>query len=139
VVVLPVIKTAREILVGVELRDLPVVQSFTGSSSIIAAPSWRLPRLLRNVGALPAFVADAIQREFALTVRHAWELGGPYFSSPGVTPEVVYPLVVEVEANGVASSPLHFVDCSMLARKLDRICDAHLLITTYRVRHALGL
>jgi SAM-dependent methyltransferase len=139
VVVLPVVKTESDVFVGVEVRDLPVVQSFTGSSSIIAAPSWRLPRTVRNVGALPAFVADAIQREFALTVRHAWELGGPYFSSPGVTPEVVYPLVVEVEANGVGSSPLHFVDCSTLARNLDRICDAHLLITTYRVRHALGL
>lgn len=138
VVAVPVVKTARGVFVGVELRDLPVVQTFTGSSSIITAPSWRLPRSVRSVGELPAFVDAAMRREFALTVRHAWELGGPYFSSPGVTPEVVYPLVVEVEANDVASSPVHFIECSTLARHLDQIHDAHLLITTYRLRHALG-
>jgi hypothetical protein len=79
-----------------------------------------------------------MQREFSLTVRNAWELGGPYFSSPGVTPELVYPFVVEVEANDVTSSPLHFVECDTLRRNLDHIHDAHLLLTAYRLRHALG-
>lgn len=138
VVVLPVVKTARGTFVGIELRDLPAVQSFTGSSSIICAPSWRLPRSVRNVGELPAFIAAAMRREFALAVQNAWELGGPYFSSPGVTPEVVYPLVVEIAAKDVASSPLHFVDCPTLTRNLDHIHDAHLIITAYRLRHVLG-
>ena len=80
-----------------------------------------------------------MHREFALTVQNTWELGGPYFSSPGVTPEVVYPFVVEVEANAAGSSPLHFVECSTLSRSLNQIHDAHLLLTTYRLRHALGL
>ncbi len=51
---LPVVKTSGGTYVGVELRDLPAVQSFTGSSSIAAVPSWRLPRSLKNVGELPA-------------------------------------------------------------------------------------
>jgi hypothetical protein len=137
-VVLPVVKTARGTFAGVESRDLPAVQTFTGSSSIISAPSWRLPRSLHNVGELPTFIAAAMQREFSLTVRNAWELGGPYFSSPGVTPELVYPFVVEVEASDVTSSPLHFVECDTLTRNLDHIHDAHLLLTAYRLRHALG-
>ena len=139
VVVLPVVKTAGGVFTGVELRNLPVVQSFTGSSTITSAPSWRRPRSVRNAGELPAFVSAAMRREFTLTVRNAWELGGPYFSSPGVTPEVVYPMVVEVDANDVASSPLHFVECDTLARRLDRIYDANLLLTAYRLRHALEL
>jgi SAM-dependent methyltransferase len=139
VVGLPVVKTADAVYVAVELRDLPAVQSFTGSSRIISAPSWRLARSVRNVGELPAFIAAAMHREFALTVQNTWELGGPYFSSPGVTPEVVYPFVVEVEANAAGSSPLHFVECSTLSRSLNQIHDAHLLLTTYRLRHALGL
>ena len=94
---------------------------------------------MRNAGELPAFVGAAMRREFALTVRNTWELGGPYFSSPGVTPETVYPLVVEVDANEVAASALRFVECDALARHLDRIQDAHLLIAVYRLRHALGL
>ena len=139
VVVLPVVKTAHGVYVAVELRDLPAVQSFTGSSGIISAPSWRLPRSVRNAGELPAFVGAAIHGEFALTVQHTWELGGPYFSSPGVTPEVVYPFVVEVEATDTTSSPLHFVECSTLTRNLIQIHDAHLLLTAYRLRHALDL
>jgi SAM-dependent methyltransferase len=139
VVVLPVVKTDRASFAGVELRDLPAVQSFTGSSSIISAPSWRVPRSVRNVSELPAFISAALRREFALKVRNTWELGGPYFSSPGVTPETAYPFVVEVEANDVASSPLRFVEANTLTRNLDRIHDAHLLIAAYRFRHALGL
>jgi len=139
VVVAPVVKTQRGTYVGFELRDLPAVQSFTGSSTTVTVPSWRLPHSVKNLGELPAFVVSALRRDFALSVRRVWELGGPYFSSPGVTPEVVYPLVVEIDANDVASSQLHFIDCDVLRSKLDVIHDAHLLIAAYRLRHALGV
>ena len=136
---IPVVKTTRGTYVGVELRDLPAVQSFTGSSSIVTVPSWRLPRSLKSVGDLPAYLNEAMQREFALTAENVWELGGPYFSSPGVTPEVVYPFVVEVDASDVASSTLHFIEANVLASNLDLINDAHLLIAAYRLLHALAL
>jgi hypothetical protein len=135
---IPVVKTELGTYVGIELRDLPAVQSFTGSSSIATVPSWRLTRSLKNVGELPAFITAAMGKEFALTVRNVWELGGPYFSSPGVTPEVVYPFVVEVNATDVASSTLHFIDSADLTSKIDQIQDAHLLIAVYRLLHALG-
>jgi hypothetical protein len=135
----PVVKTQDGTYVGVELRDLPAVQSFAGSSRILTIPSWRLPLSLRRIGDLPSFIAAALQRDFALKVRNTWELGGSYFSSPGVTPEVVYPFVVEVEASDTPESPLNFVNCDLLNSKLDEIHDAHLLIATHRLRHALGL
>jgi hypothetical protein len=119
------------------LRDLPAVQSFAGNSRILTIPSWRVPLSLQNIGDLPAFLTAALHRDFQLNVRNTWELGGSYFSSPGVTPEVVYPFVVEIEANDIASSPLHFIDTDLLASNLDQLHDAHLLIATHRLRHAI--
>jgi SAM-dependent methyltransferase len=132
---IPVVKTERGTYLGIELRDLPAVQSFSGSSRITTVPSWRLPRSVDSVGELPNFIAAAMKREFGLAVRDTWELGGPYFSSPGLTPEVVYPFVVEVDASDVASSSLHFSESNDL--KPDQIQDAHLLIAVYRLLHAL--
>ena len=137
VTVIPVLKTRDGIYAGIELRDLPAVQSFAGSSQILTLPSWRLPLSLRSIGELPAFITTALYRDFALTVRNTWELGGSYFSSPGVTPEVVYPFAVEVDATETPSSPLHFIDCATL--NPDHLHDAHLIIATHRLRHALGL
>ena len=138
VTAIPVVRTQHSTYAGIELRDLPAVQSFAGSSRILTLPSWRLPRSLRNAGELPAFVTTALHRDFSLTARNTRELGGSYFSSPGVTPELVYPFVVEIEASAVASTSLGFVDWDVFNGKLDQIHDAHLLISAYRLRHALG-
>jgi len=137
VTAIPVVKTQRGTYVGVELRDLPAVQSFASSSRILTIPSWRLPLSLRSIGELPAFITAALRRDFTLAVRNTWELGGSYFSSPGVTPEVVYPFVVEVDAAGIPSSQLQFIDCNAL--NPDHLHDAHMLIATHRLHHALGI
>ena len=136
VVALPVFKTAQQTFVGLELRNLAAVQSFTGSSAILTAPAWRLPRSIRNVTELPGFIDERMRRDFGLSVINTWELGGPYFVSPGVTPEVVYPFVVEVEAG--ATSDLRFVALEELRSNLDLISDAHLLIAAHRLIHATG-
>jgi hypothetical protein len=135
VTVIPAVKTQHSTYVGVELRDLPAVQSFSGSSRILTIPAWRLPLSLHSIGELPSFITAALQRDFALTVRNVWELGGSYFSSPGVTPEVVYPFVAEVDATSIRSSQLHSTDLATL--NPEHLHDAHLLISTYRLRHAL--
>lgn len=137
VTVIPVLKTQHTTYVGVELRDLPAVQSFAGNSLLLTLPSWRLPLSIRNIGELPAFLTSALRRDFSINVRNTWELGGSYFSTPGITPEVVYPFVVEVDATSISSSPLHFINCTALT--LNDLHDAHLLIATHRLRHALGV
>lgn len=137
VTVIPVLKTQDTTYVGVELRDLPAVQSFAGNSRLVTRPSWRLPLSLRNIGELPAFLTAALRRDFSVSVRNTWELGGSYFSTPGITPEVVYPFVVEVDATAISSSPLHFINYNAL--NLNDLHDAHLLIGTHRLRHALGM
>ena len=135
---LPVVKTEDSVLVGLESRDLPAVQSFTGSSQILTAPAWRLPRSLHSQTQLPAFLRNSMQRDFGLFILDTWELGGSYFCSPGVTPEVVYPFVVEVDSQNIASTSLTFVNFDDLRRNLEQIMDPHLLIATYRLSHAIG-
>ena len=136
-IALPVIKTTRGILVGLEVRDLPAVQAYSGVSQMITVPAWRLPLELGHLSNVPDFVRKAMLRDFNISVRGLWELGGSYFTSPGVTPEVVYPFVGEVEAIEVATSKLHFVLLEELEEQIHLIVDAHLLIAAHRAIHAL--
>lgn len=138
-VALPVARTERGVFVGIEHRDLPAAQSFGGNSRITVAPAWRLPMTVKDQSEIPAFLREALQRDFRLDASRVWELGGPYFPTPGVTPEVVYPYAVEVklpEANGAAA---YFVNLDELAGSLDLLQDAHLIIAVCRLAHALGL
>lgn len=138
-VVLPALRTDEGVFVGVEHRDLPAVQSFGGSSVIAAAPAWRLPPTVTHLSEIPPFLKEALRRDFNLDARMVWELGGAYFPTSGVTPEVIYPFVVEVEADRVPDTGLHFVPLSDIAGQPGLLRDAHLLVVTYRLAHALGV
>ncbi len=137
VVALPVAKTKSGIFIGIELRDLPAVQAFSGSSRIATAPAWRLPRSVKHWPELPAFLGEAMRRDFNVSVRKVWENGGSYVPSPGVTPEIVYPFVAEVEANEMPESNLRFIEINDLKNRIDSIQEAHLLITACRLFHSL--
>ncbi len=137
-VVLPIVRTERGIFVGIEQRDLPAVQSFDGSSSIAVAPAWRLPLTVQHQADIRPFLAGALKRDFQLHAGRSWELGGPYFPTPGVTPETVYPFVIEAKLGEEFASTLHFTHIGDLANKLDLFQDAHLLIAAYRLIHALA-
>ncbi|HZH32574.1 MAG TPA: class I SAM-dependent methyltransferase [Pyrinomonadaceae bacterium] len=138
-VVLPVIRTTRGVFVGIEQRDLPAVQSFSGNSGIACAPAWRLPSSITHQSEIQPFLREALERDFSLRARQAWELGGTYFTTSGVTPEVVYPFAVEVEASGNLNPAFHFIRLDEMTANLDLARDAHLLIATYRLAHALGV
>ncbi len=137
VVALPVAKINDDIFIGIELRDLPAPQSFSGSSKIATAPAWRLPQSVKHWTELPAFLTEAMKCDFNVGIRHVWEIGGSYFSSPGVTPETVYPFAVEVTASELSGSDLHFVEINDLRNRFDVIQEGHLLITACRLIHAL--
>ena len=135
---IPVMRAKNEVLVGIELRDLPAVQSFTNNARIATVPAWRLPRTVNHVMALPGFLSNAMLRDFKLQVQEVWELGGAYFASPGVTPESVYPYVVEVDGATLRGTNLHFMAISDLKKSIHQIQDGHLLIAAHRLIHALG-
>jgi hypothetical protein len=136
-VVLPVMRVERGVFVGVERRDLPAAQSLGGNSTIAAAPAWRLPPTVTHLCEIPSFLNGALSRDFNLRGRRTWELGGPFFPTPGVTPEVVYPFVTEVEAVERPAATLHFIPLTELISNLELLQDAHLRVATSRLAHAL--
>lgn len=142
VVTIPVIKTSADIFIGLEHRHLPAVQGqgFDWFTSCLAcAPAWRLPKSVKHVRELDPFVNDAMKKDFNLTINFSRELGGAYFASPGITPELVYPMAVEIKADVVAASSLKWISLKNLIDKIDGISDAHTIISAYRLAHALGL
>jgi SAM-dependent methyltransferase len=139
VVVIPVAKTPGGIYTGVEHRDLPAVQRFTGTSTITTAPAWRLPPDVRHRSQIPGFLEMALSRNFRAGIRGCWDLGGPYFPTPGVTPERVMPYAVEIDLSSLRGSPLTFVSVDDLLASSTLITDAHLLIALNRLSHALGM
>jgi hypothetical protein len=88
---------------------------------------------------VPAFIAERLREEFSVTVRQAWELGGSYHATPGVTPELVWPFAVEVEADAACDSRLRWLPLEVLIGELDSVRDAHLLVVAWRLAHALGV
>ncbi len=138
-VALPVVRTKDGIRVGIEHRELPAVQHFTGSASLAVTPAWRLPRTLTGLEQVPAFIAGRLREEFSVSVRRTWELGGSYHATPGVTPELVWPFAVEVEADAACDSRLRWMPLEVLVGQLDAVQDAHLLVVAWRLAHALGV
>jgi hypothetical protein len=137
-IVLPAFRMEQDVFVGVEQRDLPAAQTFGGSSTMAAAPAWRLPPAVTHLSEVPRFLKEALRRDFNLNAGPIWELGGAYFPTPGVTPEVVYPFVVEVEADQCSrAAGLQFVSLSKLTSNPRLLRDAHLLVVTHRLAHAL--
>ncbi|MBM4376206.1 MAG: class I SAM-dependent methyltransferase [Deltaproteobacteria bacterium] len=128
------------VLVGLDDDDLPAAQGFVGNSELLVTPAWRVPREVRGVELARAFVRERLRVEYGLEVGALWELGGRYHPSPGVTPEVVHPLAVEVTAHHAdAPSRLRFVPLDALIQGRHALRDGHLRIATMRAAHALGL
>lgn len=107
--VLPLLATGEGWWVGLDLEDLPAAQAFSGSSRHWIAPAWRLPKGLSGQAAAREWVGQALQRDYRVQVEDWAPLGGPYFPTPGLTPELVYPLAARVcpqEQHQLAFFPL---------------------------------
>jgi hypothetical protein len=97
-----------------------------------------VPFDVTHIFELPAFIARMMRREFGVGVQQAWELGGAYFPTPGVTPEIVYPFAIEVEAEDVIGTSLQLASIDDVIAQSGLIQDAHSLIAIHRLAHALG-
>jgi hypothetical protein len=133
------VRSGGDVLVGIDDDDLPAAQLFDGNSNLPVAPAWRIPRERRTTTPARGFVRERLAVEYGLEAGRFWELGGRYHPSPGVTPEVVYPVAVEV----VRQSPggqrlLYWVSLDELVAERGAIRDGHLRIGVLRAAHALG-
>jgi SAM-dependent methyltransferase len=139
VAAIPFIKTESSVLVGVEFRDLPAPQRFSGSSQLACVPAWRLPFEIEHKFDLEPFLREKFPADFNISVNQTWELGGSYFTSAGITPEIVYPLAVEFDAQSAGETALKFYHLTDLLEISEIIQDAHLLILLNRLGHAFGI
>lgn len=137
---LPVAKLGEDIVVGVERRDLPAVQLQTEAkrSGLITCPAWRLPKTITTRSAAEEEVSRNLLGHFGVRALRILPLGGTYYPSIGATPEVVYPMLAEVDAASISDGALAFVRLSQLLAAREHIEDAHLLIALCRLAHALG-
>ncbi len=138
VAAIPFIKTESEILVGIEFRDLPAPQRFSGNSNLACVPAWRLPFAVEHKFDLEPFLREKFPKDFNASFKNAWELGGSFFTSAGITPEIVYPLAVELDAENLAETDLKFFHLADWLAHSEQIQDAHLLILLNRLAHSLG-
>jgi hypothetical protein len=138
VAAMPFIMTENSVLVGIEMRDLPAPQRFSGSSQLACVPAWRLPNEVEHKFALERFLEVKFARDFGVRIVKAWELGGSYFTSAGITPEIVYPAAVEIAADYSCQTELKFFHLTDLLEISEKLEDAHLLILLNRLGHALG-
>lgn len=134
---IPFFQAGGRIFVGLESRDLPAPQNFARNSRLICVPAWRLPFSVKDKFALAAGLFDSFKKDFRVSLINCWELGGSYFPTPGVTPEIVYPFAVEIETDDLEHCDLQFAEIGSLVEKLDQFEDAHLLILANRLFHAL--
>lgn len=127
---------------GIVDEDLPAAQCFSGHSNHLQAPAWRLPLELRGQRELSAYLQHSLYKENGLRTRAAFQLGGPYFPTPGVTPEIAYPWAVDVasEPEGTPLSPLklEWVPLTELLEGFAALKEGHLRVLVSRVARALG-
>jgi hypothetical protein len=138
-VVAPLSMHQGQTWLGLDDDDLPAAQCFHGNSEILVAPAWRLPADVATITLAREWIRTRLEREHGLTCGEVWDLGGRYHPSPGITPEVVYPMAVEVLREAPVVRALEWVPLQDAAHNLDRLRDGHLRIAALRAAHALGL
>ena len=116
VAAIPFFQTENELFVGIEFRDLPAPQRFNASSHLACVSAWRLPFEIEHKFDLEPFLREKFPIDFRAEINNVWELGGSYFTSAGVTPEVVYPMAVELRSDYLSKVNLHFFEISKLLR-----------------------
>jgi len=166
--VLPVWKSGNKIYVGLHRRELPAVQHFENTAAIWTVPTRRIGAgkqsadlicreamlLLDEIGLGGGPIMDPSLR-LPVVVKPI-PLGGPYFSSPGVTPEMVHPYCIDVIGFGYGFGnrlehdllngyfeplPLQrdvfWIPLLKIVEDLTSLQDANLAISALRLSHAL--
>jgi hypothetical protein len=72
-------------------------------------------------------------------VRDSFAIGGPFFPSPGVTPEIVYPWAVDVSSLGNGPYVLSWVPLQQLVDGFAHLKEGHLRTLVSRLSRALGM
>jgi ubiquinone/menaquinone biosynthesis C-methylase UbiE len=139
VVAAPLRRHAGEAWLGVDDDDLPAAQCFEGHSELLVAPAWRLPRGVTTTTPARAWMLERLSSEYGVQAGDTWELGGRWHPSPGVTPEVVHAVAVEVTNEHPAPNRLRWTPLADAIAARGELRDGHLRIVALRAAHALGM
>ena len=113
-VVMPVSRDWDDnLLVALDPKILPVPNRIGGKGAMLNAPSFVLPKEVKNVEEAKGFVA----RQFGVDTNHVGRLGESYFTHAGVTPQRVYPFYVFSTAKASAGSRMRY----MMVKRLFRL------------------
>ena len=128
-----------QVFMGVAREDLPAAQAFRGRSNLLVTPAWRIPRTIESSTPARSWVQGRLESEYGIQSSNLWELGGRYHPTPGLTPEVVFPVAFEVNSVAEAPKQLLWVPLESLLAQSEKLQDGHLRILCLRAAHALGL
>lgn len=131
-VTLPINFYEGKLYVGLELRELPVPQLFSGNAKLLTVPAQRLSKSIRNYFDLEHHLENSLFDQ--AKIKSYNKLGEKYFASSGITPEQVYPYVVQY-----VNPPqnINWVSWDDLQSNIQYLEDGHLLIAITRLQHAL--
>jgi hypothetical protein len=127
------------VFIGLDDHDLPAAQCFTGNSDIWVSPAWRLPLHVRGRALSSTWVRGRIEADYGIICGKIWELGGRFYPSVGVTPEVVHALAIEVLSGDGVRQGLRWVALEDVLMHRAGLPDGHLRVVVLRAAHALGL
>ncbi|MBX3167110.1 MAG: methyltransferase domain-containing protein [Candidatus Eremiobacteraeota bacterium] len=122
--VLPMLYQEKSWWVGLDLEDLPAAQAFSGNSRHWIAPAWRLPSEVTSLEQARSWLERPFFREYGFAASDWAPLGGPYFPTPGLTPELVYPVAVRLHM--LHPGCLDFFPLEELMERWEEISNGHL-------------
>jgi hypothetical protein len=129
---------SEQIVVGLEIKNLPAVQEKTGSSLFVTIPTARIPASARSVNEAQREGTEMLSRVFGLSSRATRTLGGKYAVSPGVTPETMYPLIVEVDLSKSRKDSLVWLPLRDVIPHIPKLQCAQAVTSLYRAAHLFG-
>ncbi|MFP4060740.1 MAG: class I SAM-dependent methyltransferase [Bacteroidota bacterium] len=132
VVTLPVFKYKGKVYLGIEPRHLPVPHIREGKSLLLCAPAYRLPGNVKNYSDLASYLQS--KRIYGSKINSYYKLGEKYLPCAGITPEQVYPYIVNLEK---PTTDLYWIEVKDLLGNRHKLRDGHLLICLFRLMHIL--
>ncbi len=104
----------NNLLVALEPKVMPVPNRLGGDGITLNAPSFVLPRDVKDVDDAKAFIAA----KFKVPVEQVASLGESYFTHVGVTPQRIYPFTVTAPPGAVKGFGAKYVMMKKLGRLL---------------------
>lgn len=129
----------EEILVGLEMKDLVAPQEPSGSRLLATIPTARLPRDIHTQREAQEYASQRFRDTLGIKCMGLKTLGGKYMVSPGITPEVMYPMIAEVDLETSLTESLVWISCKDVLPQAHELMCGQAITSLYRAAHQLSL